>query len=133
MLLADFARLRCWAVLGASADRAKYGNKIYRDLRAAGYRVYAVNPRLSELEGDPCYASLAALPETPDVVDFVTPPAVSEALMADCVAAGVRRVWFQPGADSPAALAMAREAGLQVVSDACIMIQKHAWDAPHGE
>jgi predicted CoA-binding protein len=125
--LAEFPKYRKWAVIGVSEDREKYGNKIYRDLREAGYTVYAVNPKLETVEGDPCYSSVKTLPETPDVVDLVVPPKVAEQTIQDCLALGIKRVWFQPGSESNEALQLAKDGGLEVVHDACIMIQKQAW------
>jgi predicted CoA-binding protein len=125
--MAEFPKLRKWVVVGVSEDRSKYGNKIYRDLRDAGYEAYAVNPKLSEVEGDPCYASLKALPVKPEVVDLVVPPQVSEKVVDECIELGIKNIWFQPGSESEAALEKARAAGMIVVHDACIMIQKQAW------
>jgi len=123
----DFPKLRKWAVVGVSDDREKYGNKIYRDLRQAGYQVFAINPKLQTIEGDPCYASLAALPEPPDVVDLVVPPTVSEAVIEECLELGITNVWFQPGSESDTAIAKAQKGGMAVVHNACIMIQKQDW------
>jgi uncharacterized protein len=125
--IAEFPRYRKWVVVGASEDRSKYGNKIYRDLREAGYTVYAVNPKLDTVEGDPCYASVKDLPEKPDVVDMVVPPPVASKVIDDCLAAGIKRVWFQPGSESEEAIGKAKAGGMEVVHDACIMIQKQAW------
>ena len=125
--VAEFPKYRIWAVVGVSEDRSKYGNKIYRDLRDAGYTVYAVNPKLTEVEGDRCYPSVKDLPATPDVVDLVVPPKVSEQAVQDCLDAGSKRVWFQPGSESEAAVQKAQDGGMEVVHDACIMIQKQAW------
>jgi predicted CoA-binding protein len=125
--LSEFPKYRKWAVIGVSEDREKYGNKIYRDLRNAGYTVYAVNPKLETVEGDPCYSSVKTLPETPDVVDLVVPPKVAEQTIRDCLALGIKRVWFQPGSESDEALQLAKDGGMEVVHDACIMIQKQAW------
>ena len=69
-----FPKLRKWAVIGVSADQSKYGNKIFRDLRDAGYEVYGVNPKLDLIEGDKCYNTLAELPVVPEVVNVVVPP-----------------------------------------------------------
>jgi predicted CoA-binding protein len=125
--VAEFPKYKRWAVIGVSDDRSKYGNKIYRDLRDAGYEVYAVNPKLETVEGDPCYASVKDLPVTPDVVDMVVPPVAGPAVVQDCLAAGVKRVWFQPGSESEEGIRKAQEGGMEVVYDACIMIQKQAW------
>lgn len=125
--VAEFPKYRKWAIIGASEDRSKYGNKIYRDMREAGYTVYAVNPKLDTVEGDPCWHSVKDLPEKPDVVDMVVPPPVAERVIEDCLAAGINRVWFQPGSESDAAVEKAKAGGMEVVHDACIMIQKQAW------
>ena len=74
--MVTFPTMRCWAVVGVSSDRSKFGNKIFRDLKAAGYIVYAINPKLDEVEGEPCYATVAVLPTKPDVVNVVVPPVV---------------------------------------------------------
>jgi predicted CoA-binding protein len=124
---AEFPKYRKWAVVGVSEDREKYGNKIYRDLRNAGYQVFAINPKLETVEGDPCYSSVKNLPETPDVVDLVVPPQASAKVVDDCLAAGIKRIWFQPGSESEDAIQKAQDGGMEVVYDACIMIQKQAW------
>lgn len=125
--VAEFPKYRKWAVVGVSEDREKYGNKIYRDLRDAGYQVFAINPKLTTVEGDPCYASLKDLPEVPDVVDLVVPPSVSLKTVEDCLAVGAKRIWFQPGSESDEAVKKAQDGGMEVVYDACIMIQKVAF------
>jgi uncharacterized protein len=122
--LQNFAKLKTWAVVGVSADQDKYGNIIYRDLRSANYTVYGINPKLTEIEGDPCYASLDALPVKPDVVNVVVPPHIAESVVDSCIKLGLTRIWFQPGAESDTALAKAEAAGMQVVANACIMLEK---------
>ncbi len=122
--LSNWPKLQPWAVVGVSDDPQKFGYKIYLDLKAAGYEVYGVNPKLTTIAGDPCYATLAALPKKPAVVDMVVPPAVSLQVVEDCKAAGIERIWFQPGSDSPEAIKKALSYGIHVISDACIMIQK---------
>lgn len=123
----EFPKYRKWAVVGVSDDRSKFGNKIYRDLREAGYQVYAIHPARLEVEGDPCYPSVNALPETPEVVNVVVPPAAARQIVQDCLRRGVRRIWFQPGSEDAEAIREAEAAGIDVVYDACIMIQKQAW------
>jgi predicted CoA-binding protein len=123
----EFPKYRTWAVVGVSDDRSKFGNKIYRDLREAGYRVYAIHPVRTEVEGDPCYPGINALPETPDVVNVVVPPAATRQVVQDCLLRGVPRIWFQPGSEDAEAIREAQEGGIDVVHDACIMIQKKAW------
>lgn len=127
-LIQEFTNLRIWAVVGASTNPAKYGNRIFRTLRSAGYKVYGVNPGGGEIDGQPLYPSLAALPEKPQVVDLVVPPHVTEQVVQECAALGLTRVWMQPGSESEAAIRYCHEHGIQVVHDACAMIHKRDWE-----
>ncbi len=129
-LIADFVGRRTWAIVGVSANPTKFGHRIYRDLRRAGYRVFAINPHEAEVLGDPVYPNLAALPERPDVVDLVVPPSVSEMIVKEAAAAGIRRIWMQPGAESQRAIDFCRASGIEVVAQACAMVEKRIWNDP---
>ena len=126
-LIADFTHRRVWAVVGVSANPHKFGYRVFRDLRQAGYRVYGVNPRVQEVDGETIYPSLESLPERPEVVDLVVPPAVTEQIVQECARLGLERVWMQPGAESEAAIEYCRRHGIQVVHDACAMVEKLHW------
>lgn len=126
-LIREFTNLRVWAIVGASANPAKYGNRIFRTLRDAGYKVYGVNPGGGEIDGQTLYPNLASLPEKPQVVDLVVPPQVTEQVVQECAALGLTRVWMQPGAESEAAIRYCQEHGIQVVHDACAMIHRREW------
>jgi len=123
----DFVNRRVWAVVGVSHDRAKYGNRIFRDLRRAGYVVYGVNPRGGEVDGQALYPSLAGLPDDVEVLDVVVPPEMTEQVVQEAHRLGLRRVWMQPGAESEAAIAWAKAHGMEVVYDACAMVNKKWW------
>jgi hypothetical protein len=127
-LISDFVNRRTWAIVGASQDRSKFGNRILRSLRDSGYFVYPVNPKGGEIEGCTAYPTLADLPESPDVIDLVVPPAVSEQIVREANELGLDRIWFQPGSESEAALTYCREHGIQVVYDACAMVWKRRWE-----
>jgi predicted CoA-binding protein len=101
---------------------------VYRSLRDVGYVVYPVNPKGGELDGAQVYPTLADLPEMPEVVDLVVPPAVTEQVVKEAQALGLARIWMQPGAESLAAIDYCHEHGLQVVHDACAMVWKRQWD-----
>jgi len=126
-LIEDFINRRVWAVVGASTDPTKYGNRIFRDLRAAGYTVYGVNPRGGEIEGQELYPSLSDLPEKPAVVDTVVPPAITEEIVRQCAELGLTRVWMQPGSESQAAIQFCQEHGIRVVHHVCAMVRKRVW------
>lgn len=114
---------KTFAVVGASTNPEKYGSIAYRMLKESGKTAYPVNPTTTEIGGDTCYPTVAALPETPDVVVAVIPPPRTEKLIPQLVARGIKNVWIQPGAESEAAIAAAEAAGIAVVhSGPCIMV-----------
>jgi uncharacterized protein len=112
-----------YAVVGASRDRAKYGNKVLRAYLQHGLTVYPVNPNETEVEGLPAYSDLASLPERVRGVSIVTQPAVTEKVLEQVAAAGIKLVWMQPGAESPAAMQRAAELGLEAIGDGpCVLV-----------
>ena len=121
-LIKEFMAQKRFAVVGATTDTKKYGNEIFRNLISRGYEVYPVNPRLKELEGVKCYASLDDIPAKVDVVDFVVPPEVTEMILEDCKRLGLNHIWLQPGSESEAAIAYCHENNLKVVHDVCVML-----------
>jgi hypothetical protein len=126
-LIQEFISQRVWAVVGVSLSPEKYGNKIFRDLRSAGYIVYAINPGGGKLDGQKLYPSLADLPERPAVVDIVVPPKITADIVRQCAELGLTRVWMQPGSESAEAIRFCQEQGIQVVHNACAMIRKREW------
>ena len=112
-----------FAVVGASPDRSKYGNKVLRCYLRHGRPVVAINPRQQEIEGVPCHASLRAVTPPPGAASIVAPPAAAAGIVADAIAAGVRHLWFQPGAEDAAAIASAERAGIEVIAGgACVLV-----------
>jgi predicted CoA-binding protein len=117
-------------VVGATDNPAKFGYKIYRFLRGAGFAVYAVNPDVATVLGDKCYPTLSDLPVRPEAVDIVVPPRVGERIIRECAALGIKNVWLQPGSDGPNVVRAAEELGLNVVR-ACVMSEARKqglWD-----
>ena len=112
-----------FAVVGASADPEKYGHMCYACLLRHGRTAYPVNPRAKTILGNPAYASLAALPEKVESVSIITPPEITEKVVDEAIAAGVKNVWMQPGAESELAVSKAEKAGLNVISGGpCLLV-----------
>ena len=112
-----------FAVTGVSRDRDKYGYKVYQSLKAAGYRVYPVNPNTDSIDGDTCYPSLDNIPVAIDCVVTVTPPDVTEETLYIAGRLKIPFVWMQPGSESTAAINSARAFSLQVIAGGpCIMV-----------
>ena len=119
----DFLAASSFAVAGASQDRAKYGNKVFRALVASGRTVYPLNPTPPEVEGHPAFASIADLPVVPESLSIVTPPSVTRQVTQKAIAVGVKNIWMQPGAEDDQACHAAREAGLKVIDDgSCVLV-----------
>jgi len=113
-------------MLGASADRAKFGNKSVRAHLKAGYEVYPVNPSGGEIEGLTAYRTLADVPiENLDRISVYLRPQVGFTLLDEMAAKAGRTgsvaIWFNPGSESPALLARARELGLNAIA-ACSIV-----------
>ncbi|GAB6170610.1 CoA-binding protein [Paradesulfitobacterium aromaticivorans] len=119
----EFLKQDNWAVVGVSADPSKYGNKVYLQLKKAGYNVYGVNPNLDSFDGDKIYPNLGALPIVPDAVSVVVPPKVTEQVVKNCIDLGIKRVWMQPGSENEEAVRNGEEHGIDVVYNQCVLIQ----------
>jgi len=115
------------AVVGASNNESKYGYKIYKDLKDAGYKVYPVNAKEEEIQGDKAYPNISSLPDKPDVVDIVTPPQVTENIVKEAAEQSIDIVWMQPGAESEKAIEYAENKGMNVIHKACIMVARKAF------
>jgi predicted CoA-binding protein len=120
----EFLAAPSFAVIGASEDPRKFGHRVYAGYLRHGRTAYPIHPTAAAILGNPAYRNLAALPEPVEAVSIITPPAVTERVMDDVIRAGVKHVWMQPGAESPAAVAKAREAGLNVISGGpCVLVE----------
>jgi len=111
------------AVVGCSPDPARDSHRIARLLIDKGHRVIPVNPQVSEILGQACYASLADIPERVDLVDIFRRSDQVEPIVDDAIAIGARVIWMQLGVINEAAAARATAAGLTVVMDRCPAIE----------
>ena len=109
------------AVIGASPDRRKYGNKALRACRAAGYRPIPINPHHALIEGEKVYASVLDYPDQIDMATVYVPPEIGEQVVESLARKGIGEVWFNPGADAPAVLARARALGIRPVATCSIL------------
>jgi len=112
-----------FAVVGASRDRHKYGNKVLRCYVQRGRLAFPVNPNATEVEGLPAFPDLTGLPEPVHGVSVITPPAVTERIVEDLPASGAAWVWMQPGAESERAILRAEALGLGVIAGGpCLLV-----------
>jgi predicted CoA-binding protein len=103
------------AVIGASNDRRKFGNRAVRAYVQQGYRVIPINPHEREIEGLQAYASVLDVPGRIDMASFYVPPEIGEQVIADVAAKQIPEVWLNPGAESDRLVALARSLSVQPI------------------
>ncbi len=123
------------AVAGVSHDTPTPANHIYVKLRGTHSRVFPVNPHAQEVEGDPCFPNLAAIPGGVEAVVIATPPGAAESVVRECVALGIKQVWmhraFGAGSVSAAAVRLCRENDIALIDGACPMMYVEPVDFAH--
>ncbi len=121
--LDKFFQSKTFGVVGASANRDKYGNKVLRVYKQHGMKAIPVNPGEKEIEGIPCVAGVTDLPPDVNSISVITPPAVTEQVVEMAITKGIGNIWMQPGAQSAAAVDKCREIGINVRADgSCILV-----------
>jgi predicted CoA-binding protein len=130
-LVQDFLAQKKIAIVGVSDKRDTGCNISYKNFKKNGYQVYAVNPRISTYEGQPCYPDLKSIPEKVDAVFILASPKVTEQIVQQCVDLGVKHVWMhcmmgtKPGlaaamtSVSPSAVEMCKANGIAVIPGSC--------------
>ena len=118
-----FLEQEVFAVAGASENREKYGNKVVRVYLQNDKKVYPVNPKSQTIEGVEVVPDVAALPDDVRALSIVTPPPITRKVVAAALERGIRHFWMQPGAEDAEAVAMAEEAGANVIHDgSCVLV-----------
>ena len=130
-LVQDFLEQKVIAVVGVSNQRQTGCNLNYKKFKESGYKVYAVNPRISTFDGVPCYPDLKSIPERPDAVFMLTSPKVTEEIVQQCVDLEIKHVWMhclmgtKPGLSagktsvSQSAVELCRANGIAVIPGSC--------------
>jgi predicted CoA-binding protein len=109
------------AVIGASSNRDKFGNKALRAFERRGYIVIPINPSETEVEGHKTYPSVLDVPGQVDMATVYVPPRAGVRVMEELAKKGVAEVWLNPGADGHEVVDRARELGLKTIQ-ACSII-----------
>ena len=118
----NFIQSKTIAVVGASNSRKKFGNSAYRGLRDKDYIVIPVNPKSDTIEGDRCFPDLKSIPDVVDAAIVLTSPQNADKIVDDALEKGIKKIWFQQGADFSESVEKAKKAGLDVVSKKCIFL-----------
>jgi len=125
-----FLDAQVYGVVGASANRDKYGNKVLRCYLQNGYQAIPVNPKEKEIEGLPCVATVLDLPDNVSSISVITPPSVTEKVVEMAIQKGIRNIWMQPGAESTAAVNKCLENNINVIADGSCLLVVLAYHEP---
>ena len=106
---------RTVAVIGASSNRSKYGNKALRAFAHQGFHVIPINPHEREVEGLRAYTSVLDVPQPIDMASFYVPPEIGVRLIDEMAAKRIPEVWLNPGAESDELVARARALSIQPI------------------
>ena len=110
------------ALVGASNDPSKYGNKILLNLKSKGFNVIPVNTKEEEIDGSPVFKSVSDIKECPSIINFVVPPSVGIKITKDLVKKGYDNFWYQPGAESEEISNYLESKKKNYIDDQCIMV-----------
>ena len=119
----DFLAQKRIAMIGISRNPKDFSAALFQELRQRGYDVIPVNPKVSEVMGQHCFARVQEIQPPVEAALLMTKPEVTDQVVSDCAAAGIRRVWMYraggKGAVSLNALVYCQEHGIQVVPGQC--------------
>lgn len=118
----QFLRNKSFAFVGATTNPLKSGNSIYKELKKRGMKLFPVNPKYPEIDGDKCYSSLAEIPAKPEAVIIITPKKETFNVVSQCVELNIKHVWMQLQADTPEAVQLANSAGINLVYKKCLLM-----------
>lgn len=127
----QFLALKRFAMVGISRDPKDFSMSLFEELCRRGYDVVPVNPKTPNVMGKICYARMQDIQPPVEAALLMTSPAHTEAVVADCAAAGIRKIWMYraagAGAVSPKAVEFCREHGMEVIPGECpFMFLPHA-------
>ena len=119
----DFLAQKRIAMIGISRNPKGFSAVLFQELRKRGYEVIPVNPKATEVLGQPCFTRIQDIQPPVDTALLMTPANVTDAVVSDCAEAGIRRIWMYraagKGAVSPSAVAFCQQHGIQVVPGQC--------------
>ncbi len=116
-----FNKQNVFAVVGVSRNRDKYGYKVFIDLKKSGYEVYAINPKIDQIEDFKVYSSLKSLPVVPEVIVCIVPPEVTYEVVKEAKQLNINKIWMQPGSESKDAMDFCKKNNFEIIANSCII------------
>ncbi|CAM2839862.1 CoA-binding protein [Legionella steigerwaltii] len=119
----SFFQSKAFAVIGASSNRAKFGNKVLRCYQQNDKKVYPVNPQETQIEGLSVISSVRDLPDEVESISIITPPTVTEKIVEEAIQKGIKNIWMQPGAESEKAIQNCKQHKINIIAGGpCILV-----------
>lgn len=119
----NFFKSKEFAVIGASNDKTKYGNKILRCYLQHQYNAWPVNPKESIIEGIKTYHTISELPQTVESISIITPPKITDSIIEEIPKTTIKNIWMQPGSESVNAIKRCHDLGLNVIANGpCLLV-----------
>lgn len=117
-----FLAPKSFAIAGVSRNPKKFGGSVYAEMKKKGYTVYPINPNAETIGGDPCYASVSALPGEVKHLLVVTPKADTDKVIREAIDKGITRIWVQQMSETPGTLRLAEGHGVDLITGKCIFM-----------
>lgn len=124
----QFFESDAYAVVGASKNRTKFGNKVLRCYIEKNFVVYPVNPVESQIEGLNCFRCIKDLPHTVTSISVITQPKVTEEIVERAYLKGIKNIWMQPGAESKTAIQKCKDYGINVIAGGPCILNELGWE-----
>jgi uncharacterized protein len=109
------------AVSGVSRNKKKFGRVVYDTLKERGYKLYPINPHMTEIDGEPCFTDITQLPVNVKHLLVATPVSQTEEVVAKAISRGINNIWIQQMAESAAAIDLAEKNGINLIKKECIL------------
>ena len=127
----EFLDQKTLAIVGMSRSKKKFSSMLYKNLKAKGYRLFAVNPNFVNNHGEACFDSILSLPEPVDGVVIIVPPNQTKKVVKDAISAGINHIWIQQGAESQEAIDLCEKNNINVIHNQCILMFAEPSGFPH--
>ena len=121
-MIDDFLSCKKLAIVGVSRSGSKFGNSIYKELTAKGYKLYPVNAYADKINNVVCYPDLKSIPEKIDGIITVVLPAETEKVVQQAISLGIKQIWMQQGSESDSAVQYCEENNVNVIFRECILM-----------
>lgn len=109
------------AVCGVSRNKKKFGRVVYDTLKERGFKLYGVNPNMTDIDGDPCFHDVSHLPGHVKYLYIVTPGKQTEGIVAKAIDKGIHNIWMQQMSESDEAIDLAEQNGISLIKKECIL------------